>query len=361
MKSSTKVTIREIADRAQVSIGTVDRVLHGRGQVAARTRERVLKIVAEERFELNEHASHLRRNRAYEIAVVLPTQTHTPYWDAILAGVRRRAAELSARGVSTVEHLFEYGERTAFEEAAARALASAPSALLLAPVYREATASCLARAAAAGIPTAIIDSELPGAQVGLRIGQDAYTAGRLAGRLLSIGRGARARYLAVSVTNPYGVATPNVSERIRGLRAFLQERGLAQQLFEIAVPDDGQALSGSLDALLATWPEPISILVPNSRAFLICAALRELATRPGTRPRHPDDRLVGFDVIAPNADLLMAGEIDFLIHQRPATQGARAIDGLYRCLIGKTTPDQVAIPAEVITPENLDTAREDHP
>jgi LacI family transcriptional regulator len=41
-----KIRIKDIAEKASVSIGTVDRVLHNRGEVAEETRQQVLNIIA---------------------------------------------------------------------------------------------------------------------------------------------------------------------------------------------------------------------------------------------------------------------------------------------------------------------------
>ena len=46
-------TIKEIAQRAGVSIGTVDRVLHHRGRVSPETEAQILQIVKELDYEPN--------------------------------------------------------------------------------------------------------------------------------------------------------------------------------------------------------------------------------------------------------------------------------------------------------------------
>ena len=42
-----KVSIKDVAKRAGVSIGTVDRVIHNRGRVSEKTQKKVLKICRE--------------------------------------------------------------------------------------------------------------------------------------------------------------------------------------------------------------------------------------------------------------------------------------------------------------------------
>ena len=52
-KNSGKITINDVARAAGVSKGTVDRVLHARGEVSKKSREKVLKVIEELGFKPN--------------------------------------------------------------------------------------------------------------------------------------------------------------------------------------------------------------------------------------------------------------------------------------------------------------------
>ena len=54
-----KVTIREIADLAGVSIATVSRVVNGRGDVAPETRQLVTRVIQEHGYMTNRSARAL--------------------------------------------------------------------------------------------------------------------------------------------------------------------------------------------------------------------------------------------------------------------------------------------------------------
>ena len=58
-KECNKVTINDVARVAGVSKGTVDRVLHNRGEVSAKSKDKVLKVIEELGFKPNLHASLL--------------------------------------------------------------------------------------------------------------------------------------------------------------------------------------------------------------------------------------------------------------------------------------------------------------
>ena len=57
-----RTTIKMIAERAGVSIGTVDRVLHDRPYVKAEVRERVLRVMEELDYHPNRMASADRKS-----------------------------------------------------------------------------------------------------------------------------------------------------------------------------------------------------------------------------------------------------------------------------------------------------------
>lgn len=56
-------TINDVAEASGVTIGTVDRVLHERGEVSEKTREKVLRAVRELGYKPNVYASMLARNK----------------------------------------------------------------------------------------------------------------------------------------------------------------------------------------------------------------------------------------------------------------------------------------------------------
>ena len=61
-----QVRIKDIAEKAGVSIGTVDRVLHDRGEVAAKTKEKVLSIAREMQYQPNIVAQALTAKKQYQ-------------------------------------------------------------------------------------------------------------------------------------------------------------------------------------------------------------------------------------------------------------------------------------------------------
>ena len=81
----SRVTIREIADLAGVSIATVSRVMNGRDDVSPETREEVLRIVRERGYITNRSARALSAGKTGLVGVTVPMVDH-PYFAVILSG-----------------------------------------------------------------------------------------------------------------------------------------------------------------------------------------------------------------------------------------------------------------------------------
>ena len=68
-----KIRIKDIAERAGVSAGTVDRVLHGRPNVSPEARKKVEQALREMDYHPNMYASALAFNKAYHFIVLMPS------------------------------------------------------------------------------------------------------------------------------------------------------------------------------------------------------------------------------------------------------------------------------------------------
>ena len=77
MDTAIRASLQDVARTAGVSLATVDRVLHGRAGVHARTVERVNEVVRRLGYRPDPAAVRLARNRSIKIAFVLPTGTNS--------------------------------------------------------------------------------------------------------------------------------------------------------------------------------------------------------------------------------------------------------------------------------------------
>lgn len=103
MNINRNFTIKDIARLANVSIGTVDRVIHHRGEVSEVTRNRILKIINEYNYKPSFLASTLASKKLYTISVIIPKgDENNIYWDAPMKGIERAEAELKNLDLSLI-------------------------------------------------------------------------------------------------------------------------------------------------------------------------------------------------------------------------------------------------------------------
>jgi len=74
-----KITIREIASEAGVSIGTVSNVLHKRQIVSKESAEKVNAVISKYNYRMNISASILRRKISKMIGIIVPDNTNMVY------------------------------------------------------------------------------------------------------------------------------------------------------------------------------------------------------------------------------------------------------------------------------------------
>src|SRR5687768_15912061 len=116
MKEESALTgVKEIARRANVSIATVDRVLHNRTGVSLKTKTKIDKIISELNYQPNIFARTLASRKIFEFAVLLPQiSDETTYWQAPLAGILQAEKEVKPFGINITKYLFDQGDETSF-------------------------------------------------------------------------------------------------------------------------------------------------------------------------------------------------------------------------------------------------------
>ena len=81
MNKDSKITINDVARLSGLSKGTVDRVLHNRGEVSAKSREKVLKVIEECGYRPNIYASLLASKKAHKIVCLIPDFAPGDFWE----------------------------------------------------------------------------------------------------------------------------------------------------------------------------------------------------------------------------------------------------------------------------------------
>ena len=275
----TRVTIREIASLAGVSVATVSRVMNGRDDVSPETRELVQRIVREHGYTASRTARGLSAGRTGLIGTTVPV-VHPPYFSFILSGAAEALYERDMRlVVCPTQH--EHDREVSLLERLMHG--TTDGGLLILP---QESAAELEQLLDAGYHFVVID---PLAPLNERI--PAVSAAHSAGadmavkHLLSLGH----RRIG-AITGPRGwIAT---EDRLRGFHAALASAGILTPP-ELVVTGDFQIEPGAIAArkLLALADRPTAIFAFNDN---IAVGVMQVARELGLR--IPEDlSVVGFD------------------------------------------------------------------
>ena len=85
-------TIREVALKSGVGVGTVSRVINNSPQISEKTRKKVLDAIKELGYVPNIAGKRLSQSRSYVIAVIVPVIDH-PFFSKLIAGLELAADE----------------------------------------------------------------------------------------------------------------------------------------------------------------------------------------------------------------------------------------------------------------------------
>ncbi|KHL97190.1 LacI family transcriptional regulator [Paenibacillus sp. IHB B 3415] len=95
---STQISIKEIARLSGVSVATVSRVINNNGRFSEETREKVIKVIEENQYEINSIAKSLRMNKSQTIGVLVPDISNE-FFAAVVLEIERFFFE---EGYSTI-------------------------------------------------------------------------------------------------------------------------------------------------------------------------------------------------------------------------------------------------------------------
>ena len=338
-----QMTVTEIAKRAEVSIGTVDRVIHHRGRVSENTRARIQAIIDLEGYQPNPLARQLKRNKEYLIGVLLPElEKESKYWVLMWEGLQKAVESLSAFSFSLALFTFVRSDVESLRGAFDRMLKAKCTAWIIAPVMHEEITALLVKKGSNTL-YAFVDSPVPDFGSVVTVAQNPFKGGFLAGRMMNLLSNSPGPF---AVLLPYSEAF-NLSERARGFRKWYEPRTNVQ-IFDIPCSErHEEKIDDSLDFILASCPELKGV-------FGVSAAVHLVGDWAERRKIKDQITIVGFDLVPENREALVRGSIDCLISQRPEEQGRLVLQQLYKKIVLDAEIGQrIEIPFDIFFKENL--------
>ncbi|HIR53475.1 MAG TPA: LacI family DNA-binding transcriptional regulator [Candidatus Onthovicinus excrementipullorum] len=331
------VTIKQIAERAGVSRGTVDRALNGRGRIAPQRAEQILKLAAEMGYVPKTHGKGRAARRRIRIGVVTQL-AHSSFMLEVNRGIRRAAEELRYRGGEVIlkegPSVDEAEQLRAIEELEAQGIGG----LAIMPVECERVRKKLNDLIdAKGVPVVTFNSDIVGTNRLCFVGMDNRASGRTAAGLLGLMTRGSGKVLIIT-----GYFSNHVdNQRVDG---FIDELKNSYPGMEIAGVhgsfDETSEVARIIESTMISTAGISGILVASGGQAGIAKAFEKLKL--DKRPY-----VVIYDQTPKNEKILREGTADFLIDQNGYVQGYRPPHILADLLIRGQKPEQEYLFTEI--------------
>lgn len=341
------VRIKDIAIKAKVSTGTVDRVLHNRGRVSEKVRVRILKIIEEMNYQPNLMARALGSNRIYQFAALIPDHHYDSYWLAPKSGIEKAETELKQYGVKVTQFVFNPYDAGSFIQQAQAISALSPDGILLSPIFYREVLPFFEGWKNNNIPFVLFNTQIAEFDPLSYIGQDSYQSGYLAGKLIHYGQPEAGTILIAHIDEEISNAA-HLMKKEQGLRNYFIQNSLPQ--YKIVKTELNIAKSSTfikqMDEVVETIPDLASVFVTTSKAHEIAKYLEQRFIK--------NVRIIGYDLLPQNIHFLNKNIINFLINQNPQGQGYWGIYQLADHLVfKKDVPMLKYLPLDIVTKENV--------
>lgn len=318
--------IKDIAELAGVSAGTVDRVLHNRGDVSSQSRQKVEQTLKNINYQPNLYISSIGLKKQYTLIAVLPQFSRGEYWEQIESGVKRALFEFS--NIKLKVRFVYYDQfdlfscRKAFEEASAQHA----DAVLIGPTFNDEAMHFANQLTNNGIPYVFVDTMVENTNPIAFFGPNSYVCGRVEAKLL-LNIVDEGKDIAVFQAKRIGdESSAGTIARKNGFMSYVK------QVSEHTNVVYGQYLNSDIEQswrmMDRFFEENKNIggaVVFNSRGYIVSGYLRDRGLG--------HIKLIGCGAIEQNIADLKDGYISCLIAERPEEQGYMGVKAILEHLL----------------------------
>ena len=344
---SLKITIKDIAEKSGVSPGTVDRVLHNRGNVSESSRKKVEEVLKHINYTPNLFASALASKKTFSLLAIVPQYKPDDYWEKIELGIRKAAREIADFHVLIEIIYFHQYKVESFCQIMEQVVKKHPDGVLLAPSLKSVTYDFTCILDSEKIPYVFIDSFVEEAHALAYYGQNSHQSGYLGAKLL-FSQKIDLQEIAIFNFSYIGQTSNQISLRMAGFSKYISEKRTNCKLHRaILHADDPAQNEKTMNDLFFNNKGIDGAIIFSSRAYVVADFLK----------KHHLNHItfIGYDLLNKNVTRLKDNTISYLIAQRPEEQGYKGIKALSDHLVFKKKINRVNYTSiDILTQENID-------
>lgn len=321
-------TIKEIAELAGVSRGTVDRVLNNRGSVNPQTADRVREIAEKLNYKPNKAGLMLAaQKKNIKIGVILFSDTN-PFFKEVLEGVRAKEKELLGYNCTLLIRQVSF-EETAQFEAMEELLAKGIHGLVISPYNSLYIAAEIDRFSDLGIAVVTVNTDIVSKRLAY-VGSNYQLSGQTAAGLM--GQMTFGECKVGIVTGSQHILCH--TERILGFTQTLEKNYPRLQIVEMVENHDDDVESfEKVTKMLTAHPKINTLYFVAGGVYGGCQAVQSLH-------RTDSMKIFAYDCVPTTLELVKSGIINATICQQPFKQGYLPVELLSRYLLEGIAPTE---------------------
>ena len=347
-----KIRIKDIAERAGVSVGTVDRVLHERPNVSKTAREKVEKALKEMNYQPNMYASALAYNKSYTFYLLIPKHESEAYWEEIEEGAKKCEETRRDFHIDVEIRFYERSNEESFREMSKEILEAQPEGVIVVPSSLAVTRELTEQLHHKSIPFILLDSYMPDLRPLSFFGQDSFCSGFFSAKMLMMIASGEKEVMLMRQTKDGKVVSKQQDNREVGFRHYMHDHFPQVEIKVLDLPLNGtrNEYAKMLERYFAEHPDTHHCITMTSKAHIVGDFILKTNRR--------DVQIMGYDMVEKNAHCLREGSISFLIAQHAYMQGYYCVDTLFQAIVLKKKVTTVNyMPIELLMKENVDFYR----
>lgn len=337
-----RATIQDLAEKAGVSVSTIDRILNGRDKVRAATAERVLAAAEElEFYALPALRTRLRVDQPKVRLGFLLQQSHRTFYRLIAEAL----SEAAAASPEPVDVLVEHLDDLTPESVADRMIKLGEDVQAIAVITAEhaRVSGAIESLSARGVPTYGLISELTAGCGTGYIGLDNWRVGRTAGWAIT-GLSKREGKVGILVGN-HRYRCQELNET--GFRSYCREHAPGFSLLEpLQTFEDNTVAREVTEQLLRRESDLVGLYVSGGGMKGVLQALK------GSE-RSPSVIVVGHEFTDHTRDGLMDNKLSMVFAHPIKRLAAEAIAQMHRDVLAGSAPSKRILNFEIYGPENI--------
>lgn len=343
-----KLTISQIAKMANVSRGTVDRVIHNRGAVSKETKKKIEEIIEKYDYQPNAIGRALSQKNPYKIGVIL-IQEYVPFFQVIKKGVLDAVEQYKDYSIELcLKHLSGLDENEYLE--ALNQFEDKVDALAIIGHNTKKITDKVNAMINKGIPFLTMNIDLYNSLRSGYIGINNYQGGQCLGGLVKDMANEKTEVLLLGGHSENKLE----NERLNGFLEVIKSKTNIHCSNVLYTQDDPQKVYDCVKEKIMNKTYDMIVTIGYG-THIICQSINDLklAKRP---------LVFGFDLLPECEEYLKSGQLSYVVDQCAYLQGKQTLTYLCEYFIHKTPlpKGNVFLPISIYNQYNLESANKNY-